>query len=84
MYAHLAVHFPKPGHAADLLASMHRVDAAAAGAPGLVQIGAWRDESSGRLVGLALWESAEAFAASAGRGAPRRGGGGGGGGLVPG
>ena len=65
MYAHLAVHFPKPEHAADLLASMHRVDAAAAGAPGLVQFGVWRDEGSGRLVGLALWEPAEAFAASA-------------------
>jgi uncharacterized protein YndB with AHSA1/START domain len=28
------------------------------------QIGAWRDERSDRLVGLALWESAEAFHAS--------------------
>ena len=64
MYAHLAVHFPKPEHAAALLASMHRADAAAAGAPGLIQMGAWRDERSGRLVGLALWESAEAFEAA--------------------
>jgi heme-degrading monooxygenase HmoA len=67
MFVHLAVHHPKPEHADDLLASMHRVDAAAQGAPGLIQIGAWRDQRGDRLVGLALWESAEAFEASAER-----------------
>jgi heme-degrading monooxygenase HmoA len=64
MFVHLAIHHPKPEHADDLLASMHRVDEAAQGAPGLIQIGAWRDQRSDRLVGLALWESAEAFQAS--------------------
>ena len=64
MFVHLAVHHPKPEHADELLASMHRVDKAAEGAPGLIQIGAWRDERSDRLVGLALWESTEAFQAS--------------------
>jgi heme-degrading monooxygenase HmoA len=67
MFIHLAIHHPKPDHADNLLASMHRVDAAAQGAPGLVQIGAWRDQRSDRLIGLALWESAEAFEASAER-----------------
>ncbi|MET8449027.1 antibiotic biosynthesis monooxygenase [Streptomyces sp. NPDC005209] len=67
MFVHLAVHRPKPEHADDLLASMHRVDDAAQGAPGLIQIGAWRDQRSDRLVGLALWESQEAFEASAGQ-----------------
>jgi quinol monooxygenase YgiN len=67
MFVHLAIHHPKPEHAEDLLASMRRVDNAAQGAPGLIQIGAWRDQHSDRLVGLALWESAEAFEASAGR-----------------
>jgi heme-degrading monooxygenase HmoA len=67
MFIHLAIHHPKPEHAGDLLASMHRVDEAAQGAPGLIQIGAWRDQSSDRLVGLALWASAEAFEASAER-----------------
>ena len=65
MFIHLAIHYPKPEHTDDLLASMHRVDQAAEGAPGLIQIGAWRDQGGGRLVGLALWESAEAFGASA-------------------
>ena len=64
MFIHLAIHHPKPEHTDDLLASMLRVDQAAQGAPGLIQIGAWRDQRSDRLVGLALWESAEAFHAS--------------------
>jgi Antibiotic biosynthesis monooxygenase len=67
MFVHLAIHHPKPEHVGDLLASMHRVDEAAAGAPGLVQIGAWRDQDSDRLVGLALWESEEAFQVAAPR-----------------
>lgn len=67
MFVHLAIHHPKPEHAAELLASMRRVDEAAKGAPGLIQMGAWRDQHSDRLVGLALWESAEAFQASADR-----------------
>jgi heme-degrading monooxygenase HmoA len=67
MFIQLAVHHPKPGRAADLLASMHRVDQAAQGSPGLVQIGAWQDQRSGRVVGIAMWESQEAFAASAER-----------------
>jgi heme-degrading monooxygenase HmoA len=61
MFVHLAIHYPKPEHSDDLLASMRRVDAAAAGAPGLIQMGAWRDARSDRLVGLAIWESREAF-----------------------
>jgi hypothetical protein len=65
MFVHLAVHYPKPEHADDMLASMHRVDRAAQGAPGLVQIGAWRDAKSDRLIGLAIWQSREAFEASA-------------------
>jgi len=67
VFVHLAVHRPKPEYAADLLASMHRVDQAAQGSPGLIQISAWQDQRSGRLVGLALWESEEAFRASAER-----------------
>jgi heme-degrading monooxygenase HmoA len=67
MFIHLAVHHPRPEYAGELLASMHRVGEAAQGAPGLVQIGAWQDERSGRMVGLAMWESQEAFEASAER-----------------
>jgi hypothetical protein len=67
MFIHLAIHQAKPEYAEDMLASMNRVGEAAQGAPGLVQIGAWRDQRSGRLVGLAQWESQEAFQESVGR-----------------
>jgi heme-degrading monooxygenase HmoA len=52
MFVHLAIHYPRPEHVDDVLASMHRVDKAAEGTPGLIQMGAWRDENSNRLVGL--------------------------------
>jgi hypothetical protein len=65
MFVHLAVHYPKPSHIDDLLASMKRLDAAAVGTPGLVQMGAWRDSKSDRLIGLAIWESRSAFDAAA-------------------
>jgi heme-degrading monooxygenase HmoA len=67
MFVHLAIHYPRPEYVEDVLASMHRVDKAAEGTPGLIQMGAWRDENGNRLVGLAMWESEEAFKASAER-----------------
>jgi len=67
MFIHLAIQYPKPEHADDVLASMNRVESAAHGAPGLVEIGAWRDQHSDRLLGLSVWESAEAFQTSAER-----------------
>jgi heme-degrading monooxygenase HmoA len=67
VFVHLAVHHPKPEYVDELLASMHRVGAAAQGAPGLIEIGAWRDSDGDRLLGLARWESAAAYEASAGR-----------------
>jgi hypothetical protein len=64
LFVHVAVHHPKPEHVDDVLASMQQVAEVAAGAPGLVQIGPWRDARSGRLVGLSLWESEDAFRAA--------------------
>ena len=62
MFTHIAIHYPKPEHYDDLLASMRRVDAAAQGTPGLIRIGDWREVDGGtRLVGIATWESREAF-----------------------
>jgi len=54
MFAHLSIHYPKPEYAEQLLASMHRIDQAAHGTPGLIQMGAWREAKSDRLIGLAL------------------------------
>lgn len=62
MFTHIAIHYPKPAHYHDLLASMRRLDAAAQGTPGLIQIGDWTEVDGGtRLVGIATWDSREAF-----------------------
>ena len=65
MFTHIAIHTPKPEHRDDVIASMRRVGAASAGARGLVQMGPWQEIDGGRLVGLAIWESREAFLAAA-------------------
>ena len=57
MFVHISIHYPKPEYEQDLVASMHRFAAAVAGAPGLLSANALKDERSGRLVGLAIWES---------------------------
>ncbi len=61
VFVHLAIKYSKPEHVADNIASMRRVADAAQGAPGLIGIGPWRDARSGRVIGLSLWESKEAF-----------------------
>lgn len=43
IFAHLSIHYPKPEHVGDVLASMQRLADAAQGAPGLIAIGPWRD-----------------------------------------
>lgn len=56
MIVHLSIHTPRPGKDEDLIASMHRFAAAAAGAPGLVDVRVLRDRHSGRLIGMARWQ----------------------------
>ena len=65
MFTHIAIHTPKPEHRDDVIASMRRAHAASAGAEGLLQMRPWREVDGGRLVGLAIWESREAFLAAA-------------------
>ena len=65
MFAHIAFHRPRPEYREAVRESMRRVDAAAQGAPGLVFIRDWSEVDGDRLVGLALWESREAFEAAA-------------------
>jgi heme-degrading monooxygenase HmoA len=61
---HLAIHRPNPEYRAELLASMRRVDAAAAGKPGLIRINGWSEIDGNRLVGISIWESMDAFRAA--------------------
>jgi heme-degrading monooxygenase HmoA len=65
MFTHLAIHRPKPEYQDDLLASMNRVGTAAAGAPGLIRIDAWKELGGERLVGISTWESKDSFEAVA-------------------
>lgn len=64
MFHHLSVHRPRPEARDALVASMHRFGAALAGAPGLVSVRTLEDAGQGVLVGLAIWESKEAWEAS--------------------
>jgi heme-degrading monooxygenase HmoA len=66
MFVNLSIHYPEAEHEAELIASMHRFGAAAAGAPGLLYAMTTRDERSGRLVGLMVWTSREAWEAGIG------------------
>ncbi len=61
MYRHLSIHHPKPGRRGELIASMHRYGAAIADAPGLVSVHTLHDPDADVLIGLAVWESEEAF-----------------------
>jgi len=64
MFVTVAIHHPKREHADEFLAFMHRVQDMVADAPGLIEFRSWRDTSSDRLVGMARWESEDAFRAA--------------------
>jgi quinol monooxygenase YgiN len=66
VFVHLAIHNPRPGKAEAMLESMNRFGEAMKAGDGLVLHGALRDERSNRLVGLAIWESREAWEAAIG------------------
>jgi heme-degrading monooxygenase HmoA len=63
----ISIHRPKPEHEQDVIDSMHRYGEAAGGQPGLHHVHTFRarDEDPPVLVGLAVWESAEAKKAAA-------------------
>jgi heme-degrading monooxygenase HmoA len=70
-YIFMAVHYPEAGNGAAVLASMARMAEAAAGTPGLLEIGPWLEHDGDRVVGLSRWASREAFdAAMPGSGVP--------------
>jgi hypothetical protein len=55
-FAVVSVHSPKPEHREAVLDSMQRYSSVARSQPGLEWTGVV-DDSSGRLVGIALWDS---------------------------
>ena len=61
MFILMSIHHPRPEHEAALIDSMHRYGNAIKGQAGLRGIHTLKDESSRRLVGLAMFESREDF-----------------------
>jgi heme-degrading monooxygenase HmoA len=64
MFVHIAIHRPRPDKAQDVIDSMHRFGAAARTQPGLREVHTLRDQNNGTLVGLAIWDSQEAWQAA--------------------
>jgi len=64
MLYHVSIHRPKPEHEQDVIDSMHRFGAAARTQDGLRDVHTLKDRWSDALVGLAIWESAEALEAA--------------------
>lgn len=63
-YIFMAVHYPAAGRAGEVYASMARMAEAAAGTPGLLEIGPWLEHGGDRVVGFSRWESKSAFDAA--------------------
>ena len=64
MFVQLSVHRPRPGMERYLIESMHRYCEAARGQRGLGSVHTLKDEATGELFGLAIWESEESFLAA--------------------
>ncbi len=56
MYAVISVHYPKPEKEGRLIDSMHRFSKAMKGRKGLKKAYTLRDEETGRIVGIALFD----------------------------
>ena len=59
MFVHMSIHRPRPGKEDLLIDSMHRFGAAMKSQPGLQQAHTLREQRTGRLIGLAIWDSKE-------------------------
>ena len=64
MFVNISVHRIRPGKEALMIDSMRRFGEAAQKAGGIQRIHTLKDERSGALVGLAIWDSREAYEAA--------------------
>ena len=71
-YIFIVIHHPKPEHRDDLIRGMIERAELMAGTPGFIDAGPWEIEDDRRIVGIARWDSKEAFLAAVppGFGAP--------------
>jgi heme-degrading monooxygenase HmoA len=63
-YVHIAVHRPRPGKRRDVIASMYRMRDAVLAQPGIIDCFTLADDESDALIGIAIWESHEAYVAA--------------------
>lgn len=56
-FVHIAIHRPRAGKSGDLTESMHRMRDAILAQPGAIDCYTLRDDESGALIGLAMWQS---------------------------
>jgi hypothetical protein len=61
LFVHISIHNPKPDKEELLIESMHRFAKAMKTQPGLREVHTLRDQNSGRLVGLAIWDSQQSM-----------------------
>ena len=64
MFVNISVHRIKPGKEPQMIDSMRRFGEAAKAAGGVQRIHTLKDEKTGTLVGLAIWDSKEAYEAA--------------------
>ena len=64
LFVMISIHRPHPEKAKLVIDSMHRYGEAAKRQKGLVSVHTLKDEDSGELFGLAIWDSQEAFMAA--------------------
>ena len=64
MFIHVAIHRPRLDKAELLVDSMRRFGSGMLGQPGLQQVFTLRDQKTGALIGLAIWDSKEAWEAA--------------------
>ena len=58
----LAIHYPRPEHADDLVAAMGRFGSAVRAAPGVEHVSAWR--AGDRIVAISIWDSPDRIVAA--------------------
>jgi len=64
MFVHMSIHYPIPGKEKLVIESMYRYGAAMKDKPGFQRGHALRDIRTGKLIGLAIWDSKEEWEAA--------------------
>lgn len=60
-YIFMVIHHPKQEHRDDLIRGMIERAGLMAGTPGFIDAGPWEMEDDRRIVGIARWDSKDAF-----------------------